>query len=239
MNNHLIQAPAGHYPSTAGFGLADVHWNSGLDSLLHLYWRPVMWKGQQSSTENRSLSHGKLLKGLITGLIWKVAPAVASQAVCFRLHWLCCALIYINLHCATIHADLFFQENDSHTLTMGVLLKISHLKIKCEFRELKIWYSNITKLLSRLINVLLYIIIKIVTTLKYFSSQPSLLVWTCPGMFFFSLFYPLESACSSEVSTKNLTSFNDIFPSPPIKDEDVITEQLKTTSASLVTLEFM
>lgn len=58
-------------------------------------------------------------------------------------------------------------------------------------------------------------------------------------MFFLSLFYPLESVCSSKVSTKNLTSFNDIFPSPPIKDEDVITEQLKTTSASLVTLEFM
>lgn len=32
----------------------------------------------------------------------------------------------------------FFQENDSHTLTMGVLLKICHLKINCEFRKLKI-----------------------------------------------------------------------------------------------------
>lgn len=36
--------------------------------------------------KQESLSHGKLLKGFITGLIWKVAPAVASQAVCFRLH---------------------------------------------------------------------------------------------------------------------------------------------------------
>lgn len=81
---------------------------------------------------------GKLLKGFITGPRQKSVPAVASEAVCFRPHRLCCALIYINLHCANIHADLFFQENDSHTLTMGVLLKMCHLKIKCDFGELKI-----------------------------------------------------------------------------------------------------
>lgn len=158
---------------------------------------------------------------------------------CFRLHWLCCVLICTNLHFSNIHADLFFQENDSHTLTMGVLLKMCHLKIKCDFREFKIWYSNITKLLSRLINFLLYII-KIVTTLKYFSyaSQSSSLVWTCPDIFFLSLFYPLESACSSKVSSKVLTSFSDIFPSTT-KDEEVITEQLKPISAALVRLEFM
>lgn len=157
--------------------------------VLHLYWRPVMPPEQHRKQE--SLSHGKFLKGFITGPIWKGAPAVASQAVWFRLHWLCRALIYIHLHCTNVHADLFFHENDSHTLTMGVLLRMCHLKIKCEgikCRELKIWYSNITKLLSRLINFLLFII-KIATTLKYFSyaSQPSSLVWTCPDDFLFSV----------------------------------------------------
>lgn len=183
----------GTIPAQLVLGLADVHWNSGLDSLLHGWsFAPVLKatdvKGPaEQHRKQESLSHGKLLKGFIRGPIWKGAPPVA---VCFRPHWLCCALIYINLHCASVHADLFFQENDSCTLTMGVVLKMCHLKIKCDFRELKIWYSDITKLLSGLINFLLYIIIKIVTNLKYFSyaSQPSLLVWTCPDIFFLSLF---------------------------------------------------
>lgn len=53
---------------------------------------------------------------------------------------------------------------------MGVLLKIYLFKIKCYLKEFKILCSNITKLLRRLINFLLYIIIiQILNTLKYFS----------------------------------------------------------------------
>lgn len=60
----------------------------------------------QQRRKKKGLFHVNLLKGFLTGWIRQDVPGVASQAVRFRLQWLCSSLIY----CANIHFYLFFPS---------------------------------------------------------------------------------------------------------------------------------
>lgn len=200
-------------------------------------WWFKRWSGRSATAhrKQKGLFHVNLLKGFLPGWRRKMW-GVVSQAGCIRLRWL---LIYT----ALTFMFYFFSEVPA-TARPGEHSWNVPLKIKRNLKEFKIWYSNITKLLPRWITFLLYItIIKILNTLEYFPyvSQNSSLLWTCPGIFFFfflSLFLSPGAVFSSKVSSKVLTSVKSTFPSP-LKDEDVIREQLKIISAAVLTLELL